>query len=96
MREGDKLLNNSEYFQITGLTRLQKLADTIVTNNDNDNEDEEDENVVEELISPRFRVRKLSTASLMTRKMMEIRFLLKLTLFNSNWRLVSIIINCIG
>ena len=35
-RQGDKLLNNSEYFQITGLTKLQQMQrivdmDSVVT-----------------------------------------------------------------
>ena len=30
-RQGDKLLNNSEYFQITGLTKLQQMQRIVDT-----------------------------------------------------------------
>jgi len=57
LREGDMLLNNHEYFQITGLSKLNKQSGDI-------SDDDEDD-----FITPRqrFKVRRKSTASLLTR-----------------------------
>ena len=60
LRQGDKLLNNSQYFQITNLTKLQKFGHI---------DDEEDGMTDEEdAVSPRlkFKVRRKSTASVLT------------------------------
>ena len=56
------LLNNRQYFQITGLTKLNKQSDDL-------SEDED------EMLSPRqrFKVRRKSTASLLTRPPTGIR-----------------------
>ena len=53
LRQGDMLLNNSQYFQITNLTRLQKIM------NDDDDDDDKDP------LSPRlnFKVRRKSTGA---------------------------------
>ena len=52
LRQGDMLLNNSQYFQITNLTRLQKIM------NDDDDDDKDP-------LSPRlkFKVRRKSTGA---------------------------------
>ena len=59
LRQGDKLLNNSQYFQITNLTKLHKL----VHNDDNDDVTDD-----EDAVSPRlkFKVRRKSAASVVT------------------------------
>ena len=55
-------MNNSQYFQITGLNKLQNIVDTMDMISDEDQQEEE-------MVSPRFQfqVRRKSTASLMTR-----------------------------
>ena len=59
LRQGDKLLNNSQYFQITNLTKLHMMH----------NDEEEDGTTDEEdAVSPRlkFKVRRKSSASVLT------------------------------
>ena len=71
MKEGDKLVNNSQYFQITGINKLDNIADSIEIGNESTDDDDEDEHVgdIEDdiIVSPRFQVRRKSTASLITR-----------------------------
>ena len=60
LRQGDKLLNNSQYFQITNLTKLHKFGQI----------DHEEDGMTddEEAVSPRlkFKVRRKSSASVLT------------------------------
>ena len=60
-RQGDKLLNNSEYFQITGLTKLQQMQrivdmDSVVTADPS----RELHHHQEEAVSPRLQFKVLS------------------------------------
>ena len=56
-RQGDRLLNNSEYFQITGLTKLQQMqrivdtVDSVVR--------EQHQHQEEEAVSPRLQFKVL-------------------------------------
>ena len=55
-RQGDRLLNNSEYFQITGLTKLQqmqRIVDTV------DSVVREQHHQEEETVSPRLQFKVL-------------------------------------
>ena len=60
-RQGDRLLNNSEYFQITGLTKLQQMqrivdtVDSVVT--------EQHHHQEEETVSPRLQFKVLCQIS---------------------------------
>ena len=62
-RQGDKLLNNSEYFQITGLTKLQQMQRIV----DMDSEVTADpsrelHHHQQEAVSPRLQFKVLSSA----------------------------------
>ena len=59
LRQGDKLLNNSQYFQITNLTKLHMV---------HIDEDEDGATDEEDAVSPRlkFKVRRKSSASVLT------------------------------
>ena len=59
-RQGDRLLNNSEYFQITGLTKLQqmqRIVDTV------DSVAREQHHQEEEAVSPRLQFKVLCHVS---------------------------------
>ena len=56
-RQGDRLLNNSEYFQITGLTKLQQMQRIVDTVNSVVREQHQHQQ--EEAVSPRLQFKVL-------------------------------------
>ena len=72
-RQGDKLLNNSEYFQITGLTKLQQMQRIVDTVDSEVTADPSRElhHHQQEAVSPRLQFKVLSQVYSLKRRLSE-------------------------